>query len=52
VVGDTAVVTYGFGIHYEMGGEAMVDTGRDMFVLTREPGGPWQAVWRTLIMEA
>ncbi|MDQ4097067.1 MAG: nuclear transport factor 2 family protein [Actinomycetota bacterium] len=51
VVGDTAIVTYGFRIQYEMGGEAMVDTGRDMFVLTRVAGDPWRAVWRTLVME-
>jgi uncharacterized protein (TIGR02246 family) len=52
VVGDTAVVTYGFRIHYEMGGEMQADSGRDVFVLTRTTGGRWQAVWRTLVMEA
>ncbi|MGH9280919.1 MAG: nuclear transport factor 2 family protein [Acidimicrobiales bacterium] len=52
VVGDTAVVTYGFEIDYQVEGELLNDSGRDVFVLRRENGGPWQAIWRTLVMEA
>ncbi len=49
VVGDTAVVTYGFQIAYELDGNPQCDTGRDVFVLKRGGGGPWQIVWRTLV---
>ncbi len=52
VFGDTAVVTYGFQLEYEMGGAALLDRGRDLFVLRRRDGsGPWQVIWRTLVME-
>lgn len=51
IVGDTAVVTYGFEISYEVDGEVWDDAGRDLFVLTREPGGSWRAIWRTLVMK-
>lgn len=50
VVGDTAVVTYGFEIDYEMEGQAFEDGGTDLFVLTRTNDG-WQAIWRTLVMD-
>jgi uncharacterized protein (TIGR02246 family) len=50
VTGDTAVISYGFQIDYEMDGETYADAGRDVFVLTRA-GGRWQAIWRTLVMD-
>ena len=50
VVGDTAVVTYGFEIDYDMGRETRAEKGRDVFVLTRGKGS-WRVVWRTLVMD-
>jgi ketosteroid isomerase-like protein len=50
VVDDTAVVSYGFEIDYEMEGRAYSDSGTDLFVLSRGPAG-WQVVWRTLLMD-
>ena len=50
VVGDTAVVTYGFRIDYEMDGKANTDRGHDVFVLKRGGGG-WKVVWRTVVLE-
>ena len=50
VVDNTAVVSYGFEIEYEMGGQGYTDSGTDLFVLTRAPNG-WQVVWRTLLMD-
>jgi uncharacterized protein (TIGR02246 family) len=52
VVGDAAVVTYAFEIDYVLEGELVNDSGHDIFVLRRADGGPWQAIWRTLVMEA
>jgi uncharacterized protein (TIGR02246 family) len=52
VVEDTAVISYAFEIDYEMGGQAFQDSGTDLFVLARARDGRWQAVWRTLIMDA
>ena len=48
VIGETAVVTYGFEIDYEMNGKTHHETGHDLFVFSRE-GGEWKAVWRTLV---
>jgi ketosteroid isomerase-like protein len=48
VIGDTAVVTYEFEIHYEMNEKTHRETGHDLFVFTRE-GGEWKAVWRTIV---
>ncbi len=50
VVDNTAVVSYGFEIEYEMNGQGYTDSGTDLFVLTRAPGG-WQVIWRTLLMD-
>jgi len=50
-VDDTAVVSYGFEIDYEMEGQAFSDSGTDLFVLNRGRDGQWYAVWRTLIMD-
>jgi hypothetical protein len=50
VVDNTAVVSYGFEIEYEMEGQGYADSGTDLFVLTRAPAG-WQVVWRTLLMD-
>jgi hypothetical protein len=47
VYGDTAVVSYGFEIIYEMDGETYHETGNDLFVLAHQ-GDRWRAVWRTL----
>jgi uncharacterized protein (TIGR02246 family) len=49
VVGDTAVVTYGFTIDYDLDGQPYRDRGTDLYVLTRAGEG-WQAIWRTLVM--
>lgn len=51
VVNDTAVVSYGFELDYEMNGAPLSDSGTDLFVLTRGRGGHWQVMWRTLIMD-
>jgi ketosteroid isomerase-like protein len=48
VIGDAAVATYAFEIHYEMNGKTFRETGHDLFVFTRE-GGEWKVVWRTLL---
>jgi peptidase E len=48
LVGDTAVVSYGYVLVYDQGGEQCADTGRDVFVLGRTPAG-WQAIWRVLL---
>ncbi|MBN2289905.1 MAG: nuclear transport factor 2 family protein, partial [Candidatus Glassbacteria bacterium] len=45
--GDTAVASYQFEIAYAMGGKEYRESGRDLFVFTRE-GGRWLAAWRTL----
>ena len=51
VRGHAAVVTYRFEIDYEMGGERLVETGRDLFVFDRA-GTRWRAVWRLLMPDA
>ncbi len=50
VIGGAAVVSYGFEIDYETNGQAVSESGTDLFVLTRGTGG-WQVVWRTLLMD-
>lgn len=49
-VGDTAVVTYGFTIDYDLDGQPYKDRGTDLYVL-KQVEGRWQAIWRTLVME-
>lgn len=44
---DTAVVTSGFTIVYEINGERSSESGRDVFVFIRQ-GERWLAVWRSL----
>ena len=41
IYGETAVVTYYYDIHFEMGGQRIETGGRDMFVLVRENGRWW-----------
>jgi hypothetical protein len=48
VAGDTAVVTYRWMIDYTMGGERLVESGVDLFVLTRQ-GETWLVTWRLLL---
>jgi len=48
VCGNTAVAIYGFEIRYEMNQQTFQETGRDLFVFTRE-AGEWRAVWRTIL---
>ena len=48
VIDNTAVVSYGFELDYEMNGQGISESGTDLFVLTRGPSG-WQVIWRTLI---
>lgn len=50
VQGDTAVAGYHFDIDYEIQGRRCHETGRDLFVFTRE-NGRWLAVWRTMIVD-
>ena len=50
VWGDTAVASYRFEIAYELDGEGCRDTGRDLFVFTRQHG-QWLVVWRTLLAD-
>ena len=48
--GDTASVSYDFDISYEMEGKNYHDTGRDLFIFSREvTHGKWLAVWRILV---
>jgi ketosteroid isomerase-like protein len=47
VTGDVAVVTYGWEMDYEQGGQRSREVGTDLFVL-RQEGGRWQAVWRAV----
>jgi ketosteroid isomerase-like protein len=42
-----AVVTYGWEMDYEQGGQRSREAGTDLFVLRRE-GDRWQAVWRAV----
>ncbi len=48
VCGNTAVAIYRFEIDYEMNQQTFQETGRDLFVFTRE-AGEWRAVWRTIL---
>jgi len=48
--GDTASISYDFDIGYEMEGKDYHDTGRDLFIFSRdENSGEWLAVWRILV---
>lgn len=51
MVGDTAVVTYGFTIDYDLDDQPYTDRGTDLYVLARTGDGRWQAIWRTLVMD-
>ena len=48
VWGDTAVVTYRWEMAWLAGTVPNREAGHDVFVFRRDPGGPWQAVWRTM----
>jgi len=48
VVGQTAVASYVFDIRYELEGVAYQESGRDLFVFSREQT-TWRAVWRTML---
>jgi uncharacterized protein (TIGR02246 family) len=47
VIGDTAIVSFGFEIVYERGGKRSRATGRDLWVFARQER-VWLAVWRTM----
>jgi hypothetical protein len=50
VWGNTARVDYGFEITYEMSGQKCHDTGRDLFIFSKDDNeGKWLAVWRMLV---
>lgn len=50
VWGNTAAIVYDFEIGYEMEGKRYDDTGRDLFIFSRdENNGEWLAVWRMLV---
>jgi ketosteroid isomerase-like protein len=46
--GDTALASYRFTIDYSVEGEALSDTGYDVYLFVQEEGR-WRAVWRTLL---
>lgn len=48
IFSNTAVASYQFDIMYEMNGKTYSETGRDLFVFTKE-NEKWLAVWRTLM---
>jgi len=47
VIGDTAIVSYGFRMVYRMRGAIREDRGTDIFVLRNSESG-WRVVWRML----
>jgi len=49
VVGDTAVAVYAWNMTYELSDQEYRETGRDVFVFTRD-GDRWLAVWRVLLL--
>jgi hypothetical protein len=49
VWGNTAVPSYAWEMHYEMGGANCRESGRDRFVFKRD-GGKWPAVWRAVLV--
>jgi uncharacterized protein (TIGR02246 family) len=52
ILGDTAVVTYRFGIRYTVNGEDAErdETGQEVLVLRRGAGG-WKVIWRTQLAD-
>lgn len=46
VAGDTAVAVYEWHIEYVWAGLTSIDSGRDLFVLQRQPAGGWLVTWR------
>ena len=48
VVGETAVVSFGYQMVYERSGSRYRVTGRDLWVFQKQ-GGAWIAVWRTML---
>jgi uncharacterized protein (TIGR02246 family) len=48
VIGDTAVVSFGYEMVYERDGGRYRATGRDMWVFERRDRS-WLAVWRTML---
>lgn len=46
--GDTAVASCRFEGQMETGGETFKDTGRDLYVFSRE-SGEWQAIWNSIV---
>jgi ketosteroid isomerase-like protein len=45
---NTSAATYSFSLSYEIDGQVFKDSGRDMFVFSREREG-WKAVWRMIL---
>jgi len=50
VFGDTAVLTYGFAVTYELEGEVHDERGREVLVWARDEE-EWAVVWRMQIAE-
>ena len=48
VVGDTAVAAYSWNMTYELSGQEYRESGREVFVFTRDQGR-WLAVWRAML---
>lgn len=48
VVGDTAVVTFGYEMLYERSAARYQVTGRDLWVFEKDANA-WRAVWRTML---
>lgn len=48
VAGDTAVITFRYGMIYQRSGERYRATGRDLWVFQQQDGA-WIAVWRAML---
>ncbi len=48
IVGDVAVINFGYEMVYERFGERYRATGRDLWVFQKQ-GRAWLAVWRTML---
>jgi ketosteroid isomerase-like protein len=50
VWGDTAMINYRFDITYDMDGQKYNDTGRDLFIFSKDDKiDRWLAVWRMIV---
>jgi len=49
VWGNTAVASYAWEMHYQMGGASYQESGHDLFVFKRD-GRKWLAVWRAVLV--